>query len=98
ALKPIAPREVPGSVDRERPILLPPAPHRVEVLEPEAQGIHRLVADGAVGIGPVLLHALPQRARERGLRTLLEVGDARGWRRGRLAEDLLEHPLAALHG
>ncbi len=57
-----------------------------------------LVADGALGVGPVQLQALAERGGVGGLRALVQLGDVGRGRRGRRAEDLLEDPLPALHG
>ena len=83
-----------GRVDRERAVGGPPAAHGVEVLQGEAHRVHLLVARGALGVGPMGLHPLPQRGVLGGLRALVQLGDVGRGRRGRRPEDLLQDPLA----
>ena len=78
-------------------VVFAPPPGRIEVLQREAQRIHRGVAARADGVAPVLLHALAQRSRL-ALRVVLFQGrHVRRRRRRRRPQQRLEDPLAAQH-
>src|SRR5947209_712285 len=85
ALRPVEPGAVgqhAAGIDGSRPGAgrVAPAAEAVEVLQRKAHGIHRAVANGASGIGPVLLHAFTHGPRP-GARILLQrwnIGRRRG--------------------
>jgi hypothetical protein len=79
-------------------LLRPPARVGVEVFQREADGIHDLVAARARRAGAVPRHLLPQRQRLAVVaRRLFQRRHVRRRLRRRRAQEVLQHPHAALH-
>ena len=92
------PGQLAGGVDRELAVRRPPAADGVVVLEREAERVHLLVAGGALGVGPVLLHPLAERGGVDGVLALVQLrGRSGGGGGGGVPRICCKIHLPALH-
>src|SRR5262249_15076430 len=84
-----------GGVDVEIAILGAKRADGVVVLEREAERVHAGMAVSTGDVGPVLLHALAERAGQRAL-IVVQLGHVRWRGRRRCTQQLFEHPTATL--
>jgi hypothetical protein len=89
--------ELAGRIDRASGLARAPRTDGVEVLEREADRIHHLVAARAHRIRAMLRHQLAHAFRHLAGLVLLQRGHIGQRRRGRRAENVLQHPFTADH-
>ena len=96
ALERLATGQDTGRLDGELTVLLTETTDGVEVLEGEAERVHLRVTVRARRIRAVLFHALAKRSGQLGFVSFGQLGNVRGGRRRRCAENLFENPAASL--